>query len=245
MDGDANKNLFALNTITKLSQNKEATCREPSITRSPTGWFRQIYNPHTLNSNMTLTAEQTEEIKERLLKQLENFSPDNREQIKEQVNTMTPNQLDDFIKQNQLTHLGGQCIFCSIVSGETHSIRIAENEHNIAILEINPLSKGHSLIVPKEHSEEIGTSTKELAKEVGEKLQEKFSPEKIELKEAKILGHHLIEVIPIYGDETEKRQATEEELKALQEEILKKPKPKEPILKLQGELYKMPPRIPG
>ena len=194
---------------------------------------------------MTLTDEQTAQIKERLLKQLSNFSPDNREQIKEQVNTMTPNQLEDFVKQNQLTHLGGQCIFCSIVSGETLSVRIADNEHNIAILEINPLSKGHSLIIPREHSTEIGSSTKELAKEVGEKLQEKFSPERIELKETKIMGHPMMEVIPIYGGETDKRQATEEELKVLQEEILRKPKPKETILEPRGELFKMPPRIPS
>ncbi|MEA3248573.1 MAG: HIT domain-containing protein [Nanoarchaeota archaeon] len=199
---------------------------------------------------MTLTNEQTEQIKERLLKQLSNFSKDKREQITQQVNTMTPNQIEDFIKQNQLTHLGGQCIFCSIISGETLSLRIAENENNIAILEINPLSKGHTLIVPREHSMKIESSTQDLAKEVKEKLQEKFNPKRIELKEINVMGHPLVAVVPIYGGETERKQATEEELKTLQEEILKKPKLEEPkseevTLDIKEKLFKTLPRIPN
>ena len=133
---------------------------------------------------MALTDEQSQQIKERLLKQLSNFSKDKREQITQQVNTMTPNQIEDFVKQNQLTHLEGQqCIFCSIISGNTLALRIAENENNIAILEINPLTKGHTLIVPREHSSKIESSSQELAKETKEKLQKKLNPKRIESKE--------------------------------------------------------------
>ena len=59
---------------------------------------------------MTLTEEQAKQIKEKLLEQLSNFPQDKKEQITQQVNTMTPNQLEDFVKQNQLNHLGGQCV---------------------------------------------------------------------------------------------------------------------------------------
>jgi len=127
--------------------------------------------------------------------------------------------------------------------------RIGENEENIAILELNPLSKGHTLIVPREHSESINSSTQELAKEIKEKLKNKFSPKAIQSNETKIMGHPLIELIPIYGGETERRQATEEELKVLQEEILrtKEPKPEEEPegIETDEELFKMPPRIPN
>jgi len=199
---------------------------------------------------MTLTDEQTEQIKKRLLKQLSNFSQDKREQITRQVNTMNPNQIENFINQNQLTHLGGKCIFCSIISGETLSLRIAENENNIAILEINPLSKGHTLIVPREHSIKIGSSAQELAKEVKEKLQEKFNPRRIELKEINVMGHPLIDVVPIYGTETEKKQATDKELKNIQKEILKEPRleepnPEEVALEIKERLFKTLPRIPN
>lgn len=171
---------------------------------------------------MPITDEEANKIKKHLLKQLDNFPEDKQEQIKEQINSMTTEQVENFIEQNKLTHLGGQCIFCAIVAKQTPSYKIAENENNIAILEINPLSKGHSLIVPKEHLEELPQSAKDLAQEVSRKLKEKFNPNEIQIKELKIMNHPIIEIIPIYGNETEKRQATKEELKHLQKEIAKK-----------------------
>ena len=129
---------------------------------------------------------------------------------------MTTEQVEKFIEQNKLTHLGGQCIFCAIIANQTPSYKIAENKNNIAILEINPLSKGHSLIVPKGHLDELAQSTKDLAQEISQKLQEKFNPNEIKIKELKIMDHPIIEITPIYGDETEKQQASEKELTHLQ-----------------------------
>jgi diadenosine tetraphosphate (Ap4A) HIT family hydrolase len=202
---------------------------------------------------MPITDEQVSQVKEHLLKQLDNFPEDKQEQIKEQINSMTNGQIESFIEQNKLTHLGGQCIFCAITANQTPSYKIAENENSIAILDINPLSKGHSLIIPKEHSIELPQSTRDLSQEISQKLQDKFNPNEIQIKELKIMNHPLIEIIPIYGNETEKRQATEEELKSLQEEITK---PKEVEIEQEIELTStekpqqkedipiLPPRIP-
>jgi hypothetical protein len=196
---------------------------------------------------MPITDEEASKIKEQLLKQLDNFPEDKREQIRNQITSMTTQQIETFIEQNKLTHLGGQCIFCSIVANQTPSHKIAEDKNNIAILEINPLSKGHSLVIPKEHANELLQSTKDLAQEVSQTLQEKLNPNEIQIKELKIMDHPLIEVTPIYGNETEKRQATEEELKSLQEEITK---PKEVEIEEKLEIEKeedvpiLPPRIP-
>jgi hypothetical protein len=196
---------------------------------------------------MSITNEEAANVKEQLLKQLDNFPEEKREEITNQINSMTTEQIEAFIEQNKLTHLGGQCIFCSIASGQTPSYKIAENKDSIAILEINPLSKGHSLVIPKEHTNELHQSTKDLAQELSQKLEEQFAPNEIQIKELKIMGHPLIEVIPIHGDETEKKQATEEELKSLQEEITK-PKEIEIESKLEIEqtedIPKLPPRIP-
>jgi len=170
---------------------------------------------------MTITQEEASKIKEHLMGQLDNFPEDKREQMKDQINSMTDQQVETFIEQNKLTHLGGQCIFCSIVANQTPSYKIAEDKNNIAILELNPLSKGHSLIVPKEHLEKIDESTENIVREVSKKLQDKFNPNEIKVNELKIMDHALLEIIPIYGDETEKRQATEEELKELQETLTK------------------------
>ena len=197
---------------------------------------------------MPITDEQANKIKEQLLKQLDNFPEDKREQIKEQINSMTTEQIETFVKQNQLTHLGGQCIFCSIITKQTPSYKIAENAENIAILEINPLSKGHALILPKEHLDKTPESTRTLAQEISKKLQEKFEPNEIKINELKIMNHALLEVVPIYGNETEKHQASEEELKSLQEEITK-PKDiqieeKQDEEDKEEEIPILPPRIP-
>jgi len=43
------------------------------------------------------------------------------------------------------------CIFCKIVAGEIPAHKIYEDSNFIAFLDINPLSPGHTLIIPKEH----------------------------------------------------------------------------------------------
>ncbi len=170
---------------------------------------------------MALTDEDSNKIKEHLLKQLSNFPEDKRKEIKKQIESMNPEQVETFVNQNNLGHLGSSCIFCSIVGGQTNSFQIAEDEKNIAILELNPLSKGHTLAVPKEHSKEISTHTTLFAKKISEKLEEKFNPKEIKINEIEIMEHKLLEIVPIYGDETERSQASEIELKNIQEEILK------------------------
>jgi histidine triad (HIT) family protein len=44
------------------------------------------------------------------------------------------------------------CIFCKIASGEIPSNTIYENSEFKVIMDIAPASKGHVLIIPKEHS---------------------------------------------------------------------------------------------
>jgi len=43
------------------------------------------------------------------------------------------------------------CIFCKIVRGEAPAYKIWENEDYLVILSIFPLTKGHSLVIPKKH----------------------------------------------------------------------------------------------
>ena len=48
-----------------------------------------------------------------------------------------------------------KCIFCSIIEKNTPEARVMENKHAIAILDVHPISKGHTMVVPKEHTETI------------------------------------------------------------------------------------------
>jgi len=44
-----------------------------------------------------------------------------------------------------------ECIFCKIIAGEIPCAKVYEDEKLIAFLDINPVNKGHVLIIPKEH----------------------------------------------------------------------------------------------
>ena len=47
------------------------------------------------------------------------------------------------------------CLFCKIVSGEIKSNKIYEDELTYAFLDIFPVTKGHALVVPKNHAQHI------------------------------------------------------------------------------------------
>jgi histidine triad (HIT) family protein len=47
------------------------------------------------------------------------------------------------------------CIFCKIVEGKIPCIKVLEDEVALAFMDINPLSRGHILVVPKDHFETI------------------------------------------------------------------------------------------
>ena len=58
------------------------------------------------------------------------------------------------------------CIFCKIISKEIPSDIVFENSKVIAFLDINPVSKGHTLVLPKKHSEVIHEISDEDSKEL-------------------------------------------------------------------------------
>ncbi len=47
------------------------------------------------------------------------------------------------------------CIFCKIVQGEIPSVKVYEDARVLAFEDINPISAGHTLIIPKTHAENI------------------------------------------------------------------------------------------
>src|SRR5690554_7792112 len=46
-------------------------------------------------------------------------------------------------------------IFSKIIAGEIPCYKIAEDEHFFAFLDINPLAKGHTLVVPKQETDYV------------------------------------------------------------------------------------------
>lgn len=48
-----------------------------------------------------------------------------------------------------------ECIFCKIIKGELPSYKIYEDEHTLAFLDISCDAYGHTLVIPKNHAENI------------------------------------------------------------------------------------------
>jgi diadenosine tetraphosphate (Ap4A) HIT family hydrolase len=56
------------------------------------------------------------------------------------------------------------CVFCQIVAGTAPAIRVYEDDDFLAFLDIRPFTRGHTLVVPKQHSVDLtDTSSETLA----------------------------------------------------------------------------------
>lgn len=47
------------------------------------------------------------------------------------------------------------CVFCAIVTGAAPAIRICEDDDYLAILDIRPFTRGHTLVIPKRHTVDL------------------------------------------------------------------------------------------
>ncbi len=55
------------------------------------------------------------------------------------------------------------CIFCKIIDGTIPSVKVYEDEHVYAFLDITPLAKGHTLLIPKQHVKDLFEMPSEIA----------------------------------------------------------------------------------
>ena len=98
------------------------------------------------------------------------------------------------------------CIFCKIIKGEIPSTKIYEDENFLAFMEINPVTKGHTLLIPKEHHETIYDLPQELAKKFIPTVQKVAKAQKEALQARKIalavwgedVSHAHMHLIPRY-----------------------------------------------
>ncbi|QQZ08293.1 HIT family protein [Heyndrickxia vini] len=104
------------------------------------------------------------------------------------------------------------CIFCKIINGEIPSAKVFENEHVLAFLDISQVTKGHTLIIPKIHKENVFELTPEIAKNIFEvaptianALKAEFNPIGMNLVNnngehaGQSVFHFHLHLIPRYG----------------------------------------------
>lgn len=211
-----------------------------------------------------LSQEQIDNLKEKITNQIKdnsNFSREQKDQFVQKIQSLDNEGFIEFLKKQGIIkeqdsgeggtgekssqsseQSGGgegggkqQCVFCSIVFGDIPSRKIAENEKALAVLEINPLTKGHTLVIPKEHisdQNQIPEEAKQLAMEVSKKMKVKLEPKEVKFEGKQMFGHQVLNIIPLYEgqdpNQLQQTQASKEELEDLEEKLkIEKPAPEQ------------------
>jgi histidine triad (HIT) family protein len=191
------------------------------------------------------TPEEFKEIKAQILEQVERLPNENKEQIKKYIESLDEEGLSDFLEKNNIQvrqkeldidkpeiNKEQECIFCSIIAGKIPSYKIAENKKSIIILEINPVSKGHLIVLPKNHGtiENIPKSAMTLAQKFSKKIKKKLKAEDLKIETSSFMDHAIINIIPFYKNTPLKKyKATEQELNELKNKLEIKPRLKRKV----------------
>lgn len=104
------------------------------------------------------------------------------------------------------------CIFCKIIDGDIPSYTVYENNNVKVFLDINPISEGHLMVVPKKHFEnlfDIDLETlhevNKVAKDMITILKDKLSCQGITIVQNNAYGqdikHYHMHLIPRYEDD--------------------------------------------
>ena len=101
------------------------------------------------------------------------------------------------------------CIFCKIIKGEIPSKKIYEDDKVLAILDVNPVVDGHTLIIPKEHIEDytkldndminyIYKIADKLTKDIMKKLNSKGMTFTVNYGDSQLVKHFHLHLLPDY-----------------------------------------------
>ena len=131
------------------------------------------------------------------------------------------------------------CIFCKIANGEIPSATLYEDEDFRVILDLGPASKGHALILPKEHAanifelpDDLAAKAIVLAKKIAAILKEGLHADGVNIVQnngeaaGQTVFHFHMHLIPRYENDGQAigwipGQMSDEELEAVKETILK------------------------
>jgi histidine triad (HIT) family protein len=106
------------------------------------------------------------------------------------------------------------CLFCKIVAGEIPSTRVDEDERTVAFMDINPATRGHLLVVPREHTTdllEVGdedlAACARMARRLAARARERLGADGVNLLNScgqvawQTVFHFHVHVIPRYAND--------------------------------------------
>jgi histidine triad (HIT) family protein len=109
------------------------------------------------------------------------------------------------------------CIFCKIVAGELRATIVDEDARTLAFMDINPATRGHALVIPREHARDLHEISGEdvqavtlAAQRLAARMRERLGADGINLINScgqaawQTVSHFHIHVVPRYvGDPLE------------------------------------------
>ena len=106
------------------------------------------------------------------------------------------------------------CIFCKIVAGEIPALIVDEDERTIAFMDINPATRGHLLVIPREHSRDLLevdsddlVATANMAQTLARRIMDRLDADGVNLLNScraaawQTVFHFHVHVIPRYDDD--------------------------------------------
>jgi histidine triad (HIT) family protein len=106
------------------------------------------------------------------------------------------------------------CLFCKIVAAEVPATVVGEDERTLSFMDINPATRGHALVVPREHAAdllEIGqedlAAVAAAAKRLAARAKEALGADGVNLINScgaaawQTVFHFHVHVIPRYRDD--------------------------------------------
>jgi len=129
------------------------------------------------------------------------------------------------------------CIFCKIIAGELPAEVVDQDDHTVAFMDINPWTRGHALVIPRNHSRNLFEISDEdlahvaaTAKRLAQRMRERLGCHGINLLNSsesaawQTVFHFHMHVIPRYEDDPLRlpgapMQADQDELRAVGEEL--------------------------
>src|SRR5680860_946592 len=123
-----------------------------------------------------------------------------------------------------------KCIFCQIVAGELPSTKVHEDDYALAFLNVQAINPGHTLVIPKTHTEEFQdlpeqeyTGLMSVVQTVAKAQKKAYQPKRVGLMvQGFEVAHGHIHVVPLY-------EATDITSKKILDETALNPSPDEMV----------------
>ena len=110
--------------------------------------------------------------------------------------------------------MASDCLFCGIVAGDVPGQIVDSDEHTVAFMDISPATKGHALVVPREHADDLMDISDEdlertmaAARRLARRMDEALEPDGFNILNScrpaawQTVFHFHVHVVPRYDDD--------------------------------------------